>query len=153
MAWKSRNLTYSRINLRIPKEDLKRIKEVAALRSVTINSLIASAVGYYLEERHEQKGNEAYLLSLKRELKALKMDMELIGEMISFFVFHWFCYTPDLMEPHKKALLIDGKRRHERFLELLSKKVQKGDLSFSILSVFSEDESLEVEGESKIEET
>jgi len=49
--------------------------------------------------------------------------------MISFFVLHYFYYTSELPEAQRKALLISGKDRHAKFLELLAKRLQgKGSL-------------------------
>ena len=64
----------------------------------------------------------------------LKVDVEIIAEMLSFFVMHYFCYTPELPESQKKALLLSGKTRHEKFMELLAKRMQ-GKGSSSILGL------------------
>lgn len=63
----------------------------------------------------------------------LKVDVEIIAEMLSFFVMHYFCYTPELPESQKKALLLSGKTRHEKFLELLAKRIQGKGSSLSLI--------------------
>lgn len=63
----------------------------------------------------------------------LKVDVEIIAEMLSFFVMHYFCYTPELPESQKKALLLSGKTRHEKFMELLAKRMQGKGSSYSHL--------------------
>ena len=127
---------YSRRNLRLPTESLNRVEELAIKKRVSVNTLIASAIELYLGEKDDTTKNNPYLLSLSRTLKSLKFDVELVGELVSYFTFHWFCYTPEIPESQKKALWIEGKKRHETFLKLLSNKLHKGGSALSLLSPY-----------------
>jgi hypothetical protein len=126
---KSPKETTVRINVRIPTEQFNKIEEIATIRRISLNSLFLSAIEFYITEGAGKGSNEKYLLSLGAGLKNLKVDIEIMSEMVSFFVLHYFYYTPELPEAQRKALLISGKDRHAKFLELLAKRMQgKGDL-------------------------
>lgn len=112
-----------RYNLRVPKDKLKQLKEVSLLRRVSLNSLILSAIEYYLDDGKTKENENKLLSSLSINQKNLKVDVEIIAEMLSFFVMHYFCYTPEMPESQKKALFISGKNRHNKFMELLKKRL------------------------------
>ena len=96
---------------------------------------------FYINEGGGKGGSEKYLLSLSQNMKYLKVDSEIIAEMLSFFVMHYFCYTPELPEAQKKALLLSGKTRHAKFMENLGKRVQSRGSSFSYLLKVSIDQN------------
>ena len=122
-----------RVNFRMPKEQLNRLKEVALIRRVSLNSLFLSALEFYLNDGREKGISEQYVLKLSQNQKNLKVDVEIIAEMLSFFVMHYFCYTPELPENQKKALLLSGKTRHAKFMELLAKRMQGKGSSLSLI--------------------
>lgn len=131
---KSPKKTYVRVNFRVTKNQLDRIKEIAKIRRIAVKSLFLSAIEYYVNEGGGEKTFEKYLLSLGPSIKNLKVDTEIISEMVSFFVLHYFYYTPELPEAQRKALLISGKDRHAKFLELLAKRMQeKGSLGGDVV--------------------
>ena len=129
-----------RINFRIPKEQLNRIKEVALIRRISLNTLFLSAIEFYITDGREKGSSEKYILSLSQNQKNLKVDVEIIAEMLSFFVMHYFCYTPEMPESQKKALLISGKTRHTKFIELLAKRIQTKGSPFAKFLESSEDQ-------------
>ncbi|HMO19134.1 MAG TPA: hypothetical protein PKA63_12645 [Oligoflexia bacterium] len=91
---------------------------------VDLNSLFLSALEFYLNDGREKRTSDQYIIKLSHNQKNLKVDVEIIAEMLSFFVMHYFCYTPELPESQKKALLLSGKTRHDKFMELLAKRMQ-----------------------------
>ncbi len=123
-----------RVNFRMPKEQLNRLKEVALIRRVSLNSLFLSALEFYLNDGREKGTSDQYILKLSQNQKNLKVDVEIIAEMLSFFVMHYFCYTPELPENQKKALLLSGKTRHTKFMELLVKRIQTKGSSFDSIA-------------------
>jgi hypothetical protein len=130
---KSPNEQIVKVNFRISKQLLNGLKEVAAIRRVSLNSLFLSAIEFYLNDGREKGTSDQYILKLSQNQKNLKVDVEIIAEMLSFFVMHYFCYTPELPESQKKALLLSGKTRHEKFMELLAKRMQGKGSSYSHL--------------------
>ena len=131
---KSPKDTYLRVSFRITKDQSDRIKEIAKIRRVSVKSLFLSAIEYYVNEGGAEKNFEKYLLSLGPSIKNLKVDTEILSEMLSFYIMHYFCYTPELPEVQRKALLLSGKNRHAKFMELLAKKMQgKGTLFGELL--------------------
>jgi hypothetical protein len=113
-----------RVNLRISKTQFARMKEIARMRRQSLNGLFLSAVEFYLNDGGDRGTSEQYILSLAKKLSNLKVDVEIVGEMLSFFALHFFCYTPELPESQRRALKIDGKKRHAKFIELLAKRIQ-----------------------------
>ena len=111
-----------RINLRITHAQYMRMKEIALMRRMSINALFLSAVELYLTEG-QQKGAGG-LEQCTKKITNLKVDVEILAEMLSFFIMHYFCYTPELPDLQRKALRIEGKNRHARFMELLAKRLQ-----------------------------
>lgn len=116
-----------RVNLRISKMQFARMKEIAKMRRQSLNGLFLSAVEVYLTEGGGKSTSDQYILSLAKKLSNLKVDVEIVGEMLSFFALHFFCYTPELPESQRRALKIDGKKRHAKFIELLAKRIQTKD--------------------------
>lgn len=104
-----------------------RMKEIAKMRRQSLNGLFLSAVEVYLTEGGGKSTSDQYILSLAKKLSNLKVDVEIVGEMLSFFALHFFCYTPELPESQRRALKIDGKKRHAKFIELLAKRIQTKD--------------------------
>ena len=113
-----------RVNFKIKKEQYSKIKEVAALRRISLTSLFVSALDLYLTDGKEKGSSDQYILSLAKKLTNLKVDVEIVGEMVSFFVLHYFCYTPEFPDSQRKALLIDARKRHAKFMGLLSKQMR-----------------------------
>lgn len=130
---KSPNEQIVKVNFRIPKQLSNGLKEVAAIRRVSLNSLFLSAIEFYLNDGREKGASDQYILKLSQNQRNLKVDVEIIAEMLSFFVMHYFCYTPELPESQRKALLLSGKTRHDKFMELLAKRMQGKGSSFTQL--------------------
>ncbi len=128
---KSPKDTYLRVSFRITKGQSDRIKEIAKIRRVSVKSLFLSAIEYYVNEGGAEKNFEKYLLSLGPSIKNLKVDTEILSEMLSFYIMHYFCYTPELPEVQRKALMLSGKNRHTKFMELLGKRIQGNGSSLS----------------------
>lgn len=128
---KSPKDTYLRVSFRITKDQSDRIKEIAKIRRVSVKSLFLSAIEYYVNEGGAEKSFEKYLLSLGPSIKNLKVDTEILSEMLSFYIMHYFCYTPELPEVQRKALMLSGKNRHTKFMELLGKRIQGNGSSLS----------------------
>ena len=121
----------TKVNWQIPKDSFLRLKELSVLRRISTNSIAVSMITSCLEKEGEvKKENDHYMMSLLGRFKKFQQDLELIGEMISFYVLHWFCYNSDIPEEKKRAVFIEGKKKHEKFMELLNERICTGQLSF-----------------------
>jgi hypothetical protein len=131
---------YTEVHIRILKDLHSRLKLLAAERGVTQRSLIVSAIKDFIgmDEDEEQKKKTGEQLrrdvyEVKRRLSALREDVEILGELLSFFIYHWIGYTPRLSREERISLAAEAKERHERFMALFAKKLSVGELSLSSL--------------------
>jgi hypothetical protein len=81
---------------------------------------------------------ESHILRLERRVKAFQGDLEILGEVLSFYIFQWLCHTPPLLDSQREGAISDGKVRHRRFLELLRERLTKGDTTLFGLSQTTE---------------
>lgn len=131
----------SDFHLRLPAEVANRLALLASERGVSRNVLVISALEEFLnigggasarEGALENVRKEVY--ELKRRLVGLREDVEIVGELLSFFIYHWIGYTPRLEREERLSLAAEAKERHDRFLSLFAKKLSTGELSLA--SVF-----------------
>jgi hypothetical protein len=130
----------SDFHLRLPAEVTNRLVLLASERGVSRNVLVISALEEFLnigggvsarEEVLESVRKEVF--ELKRRLVALREDVEIVGELLSFFIYHWIGYTPRLEREERLSLAAEARERHDRFLNLFAKKLSTGELSLATL--------------------
>ncbi len=126
------------IHTRIPKELQKKLKLIAAERGVAQKLLLVSALEHFLGGGSEDtlEGIRKDIYEVQRRMKALRNDVEILGELLSFFIYHWIGYTPRLEKTDRGAMAAEAKERHQKFLSLFAKKLANGDLSLA--PIFSE---------------
>jgi hypothetical protein len=133
-------------HVRLPGEVNNRLSLLASERGVSRNVVILSALEEFLSIGEGAKGREDTLESLrkeifelKRRLSALREDVEIVGELLSFFIYHWIGYTPRLEREERLSLAAEAKERHDRFLTLFAKKLALGELSLATVMGRSEE--------------
>jgi hypothetical protein len=148
----------SDFHVRLPEAVSRRLVALAQERVVSRNVIIVSALEEYfglvrggsegggkgssLTARAEEESVEGLrkeLFELKRRMSALREDVEIVGELLSFFIFHWIGYTPRLEREERLTLAIEAKERHDRFLTLFAKKLALGELSLATVISRSEE--------------
>jgi len=134
------------LHVRVPAEIRDRVTLLANERGVSRNVVIVSALEEFLNIGEGAKGREQALEGLrkdvfevKRRLSALREDVEILGELLSFFIYHWIGYTPKLEKEERLSLAAEAKERHERFLSLFAKKLALGELSLATIVNKSEE--------------
>lgn len=132
----------SDFHLRLPKEIASRLSLLASERGVSRNLVVQSALEEFLQigsaERERGMTLEDLrkdIFEIKRRIIALREDVEIVGELLSFFIYHWIGYTPRLERDERLSLAAEAKERHDRFLHLFAKKLATGQLSLA--TVFS----------------
>lgn len=132
----------SDFHLRLPKEIASRLTLLATERGVSRNLVVQSALEEFLHVGAAEKDRGMTLEDLrkdiyeiKRRLVALREDVEIVGELLSFYIYHWIGYAPRLEQDERLSLAAEAKERHHRFLNLFSKKLATGELSLA--TVFS----------------
>lgn len=123
----------SEIHTRVPKEIQKKLKILAAERGVAQKWLIVSALESFLGGGSEDslEAVRKDIFETNRRIKALRSDVEILGELLSFFIYHWIGYTPRLEKAERGALAAEAKERHQKFLSLFAKKLASGELSLA----------------------
>lgn len=128
---------YKDFHIRIPVEVHTQLKLLATQRGVAQKWLMVTAIEEYLDVgkaggKHEEfDGLRSDLFELKRRVSALREDVEILGELLSFYIFHWIGYTPRLEKAERMSLAVEAKERHERFMALFAKKLAMGELSLA----------------------
>jgi hypothetical protein len=136
----------SDFHVRMSGELSDRIALLANERGVSRNVVIVSAVEDFLNIGEGSKAREQALEGLrkdvfevKRRVSALREDVEILGELLSFFIYHWIGYTPKLEKEERLSLAAEAKERHDRFLSLFAKKLAVGDLALATIVTRSEE--------------
>jgi hypothetical protein len=143
------------LHVRVPAEIRDRVTLLANERGVSKNVVIVSALEEFLnigegskEREQALEGLRKDVFEVKRRLSALREDVEILGELLSFFIYHWIGYTPKLEKEERLSLAAEAKERHERFLSLFAKKLALGELSLATI-VSKSEEFRRARGESK----
>ena len=135
----------SDFHVRLPAQISSRLTLLAGERGVSRNVVILSALEEFLNVGDGAHAREAAVeglrkevFEIKRRLSALREDVEIVGELLSFFIFHWIGYTPRLEKEERMSLAVEAKERHDRFLALFAKKLALGELSLATVMGRSE---------------
>ena len=128
----------SDFHIRLPAEVSSRVSLLAQERRVSRSVIIISALEEFLNlgataEEHSSTIEEVRkeLFEVKRRVSALRGDVEIVAELVSFFIYHWIGYTPRLEKDERLSLAAEAKERHDRFLTLFAKKLALGELSLA----------------------
>ena len=118
-------------HVRLTKDACKKLKDLAEERGVSQRRVIASAVDEYLSGGKEVDVDllRKEIFELKRRLSALRGDVEILGELLSFYIYNWLGYMPKLEKAERTSLAVEAKERHKRFMEMFAKKVTLGELN------------------------
>lgn len=136
----------SDFHVRLPTEVSNRLVLLASERGVSRNVIILSAleeflnVGQGAQAREDAvEGLRKDVFEVKRRVAALREDVEILGELLSFFIYHWIGYTPRLEKEERLTLAAEAKERHDRFLTLFAKKLALGEMSLATVISRSEE--------------
>lgn len=129
-------------HLRLTPEVTGRLNLLSQERGVSRNLIVQSALEEFLQLSAGERSKVTTLEELRKDLHevrrrviALREDVEIVGELLSFFIYHWIGYTPRLERNERLSLAVEAKERHDRFLSLFAKKLSTGELSLA--TVFS----------------
>ncbi len=124
-------------HIRIPNEIYLKLRRLSADRGIAQKWLVVSALEEFLGAEKELAADELKkeLFEVKRRLTALRGDVEVLGELFSFYIFHWLGYTPRLDKAERVSLVAEAKERHEKFMRLFAKRLTAGELSMGSLFI------------------
>lgn len=136
------------IHLRLPKDLSDQLGLLAAQRGLSKRKLVVSAIEQFLAN-HSQGDNERVLkevYEVKRRIIGLRGEVEILGELVSFYIYNWLGYTPRLDEHERRILSVEARQRHSRFMTMFAKRIKSGESSLMAALGSTEPESEEVEG-------
>jgi hypothetical protein len=118
----SNNQKRIRVTFWIPKELMQAVREIAAIRRVSFSSVLVESIKTFVEgvvgtESDGRLGSD--LGRIDRRVRNIAIDVEVLGEMMALYVYHWLCHQNSLPESQRKAASIEGRERYEKFLELV----------------------------------
>lgn len=119
------------IHIRLPADVYDALQDLVSARQVNVSSVVRSALEDYFA-RTELEGIDAVLERLgtvESRIRSLRLDIEMVAELISFFIYHWFCYTPAVPNSEKRTLALEAQARHQKFLAQLVKRLRQGEFS------------------------
>lgn len=124
---------------RISQEFAAQIKKFGVERGMSRNLVVLSAIERFMDESAAEARPDSLeslrkeVFEIKRRIGDLREEVEILGELLSFYVYHWIGYTPRLDREERLSLAAEAKERHERFLTLFAQKLALGDLSLRSL--------------------
>lgn len=134
----------TRVVLRCAPELSNQLKERATNRGLTLNAylvdLLSKECSLLSQENHQNRVEHA-LHRIENRIKQAEIYFECIAEHLSFWSLQWFIHTPPVPVSLKKEASADGKRRWEKFIEVIRERLSKGTSYFSQL-IESEAEEL-----------
>ncbi|MFC2254059.1 ribbon-helix-helix protein, CopG family [Labrys portucalensis] len=118
-----------RLNLSLPTELIGRINELAERKRLTRSAIVEAAVGSFLSPDNADLREAAFtrrLDRLTRQVQRVERDVGVTAETLALFVRFWLAITPPLPDEAQAAAQAKGRERFEGFIEILGRRLQKG---------------------------
>lgn len=128
-----------RLNLSLPAELIGRINELAERKRLSRSAIVEAAVASFLSPDNADLREAAFtrrLDRLTRQMQRIERDVGVTAETLALFVRFWLAITPPLPAEGQAAAQAKGRERFEGFVEILGKRLQKGQ---SFLREISDD--------------
>ena len=111
------------------------MKAVALKRNVSMTTAIEGMLNEGLKDDHASAAAslDRRIGGLEKRMKSLQSDVEIVAELISFYVYQWLCYTSPIPDGQRGAVMAEGRERHKKFLELLGTRLAKGESSLALI--------------------
>lgn len=117
-------------HIRIPPDLFTKLKIYSQDKAVAQKWVVVTALEEFFGGGKEAEITELCreVHELKRRVSALRGDVEILGELLSFYIYHWLGYTPKLDKSERASLAVEAKERHQKFMDMFAKKLRVGDL-------------------------
>lgn len=120
---------FTDIHIRLPKDVSDQLTQLSMQRKLSKRQLAVAAIEQFLI-KDAQTDSERVLqevFEVKRRIIGLRGEVEILGELLSFYIYNWLGYTPRLESQERKVLSIEAKQRHSRFMTLFAKRIKSGE--------------------------
>ena len=112
----------------------KAAKQRAGEMKLSLSATVAEAakeslLSSYRSERENQilKAEERNFYAVRRLEQRLRIDLQVVKELIGMGMRSFFNHTPPVPENGKTAALVSGKQRFQRYLDLVASNLRGGD--------------------------
>ena len=129
----------ARMNVYFEPDLLQKVEDLAARKNLTKSLIIEAAVASFLSPDADDRREAAFtrrLDRLTRQVERLERDLTISAEAFALFVRFWLTVTPPLPESAQAAAKAKGTERYREFVDMLGKRVAKGQ---SVLKEISEE--------------
>jgi hypothetical protein len=112
----------------------KAAKQRAVEMKLSLSATVAEAakeslLSSYRSERENQilKAAERNFFAVRRLEQRLRIDLQVVKELIGMGMRSFFNHTPPVPDNGKTAALVSGKQRFQRYLDLVASNLRGGD--------------------------
>ena len=112
----------------------KAAKQRAGEMKLSLSATVAEAakeslLSSYRSERENQilKAEERNFYAVRRLEQRLRIDLQVVKELIGMGMRSFFNHTPPVPDNGKTAALVSGKQRFQRYLDLVASNLRGGD--------------------------
>lgn len=120
----------TQIRTRVEEANFEKMELFCKERKISRDSFINSAINEFFKIK-EIEGIDAVLErigNLETKIRLTKADIEILSELISFYILYWFTYTPPLPKSEIDHLTLQGFERHKEFLAQLQRRLGKDEM-------------------------
>lgn len=121
-------MTSSGVNIRVEREHVTRLDQLATMKGVTRSAVLASALTAYLSPDGAPPCEPATALRLERitrQLGRLERGQTLLIETLAFFIRDYLAGTAPILGPYQEAARTQGRARFGQFIEQLARQLQR----------------------------
>ena len=119
-----------RICISVAPSVLNKLKNVGAMQGLTTSQLFERLADEGLDGSNviteKLAVMQKQLVTLEKRAKGTRMDLEVLTELFSYFVWTYLCQTPEVPEFHKDAAVASGNKRHGEFMNRFSERLRRG---------------------------
>jgi hypothetical protein len=112
----------------------KAAKQRAGEMKLSLSATVAEAakeslLSSYRSERENQilKAEERNFFAVRRLEQRLRIDLQVVKELIGLGMRSFFNHTPPVPDNGKTAALVSGRQRFQRYLDLVASNLRGGD--------------------------
>jgi hypothetical protein len=109
------------VTFRLSDKVVKELRQYAKLNDLRVRDILEEALLNRISSERDKTALEGLLSvssRMERRVKGIRVDLETLADLVTFFVLQWFCHTPPIPESLKREAYAQGKQRYEKFLEV-----------------------------------
>ena len=128
----------ARLSVYLDSETLELLTELADRKSQPKSLIAEAAIASFLTPDDADQREAAFVRRLDlltRQVERLERDLTIGVESLALFIRFWLTVTPALPEDAQAAAQAKGRERFESFLEILGRRLAKGNTLLREVSI------------------